>query len=86
LKCRHPPLLLHSPCFYIDFVVRVDDMGRDILASAKHIVLRCQNREDTEAGAAQLEAQLTKKVDKLEHQLAHIQSQLDQLLNRSSGL
>jgi hypothetical protein len=29
---------------------------------------------------------LTKKVDKLEHQLAHIQSQLDQLLNRSSGL
>jgi len=55
-------------------------MGRDILASAKQIVLRHRRREWPEGGQA--EHQLTRKVDELQEQLISIQASLDALLKQ----
>ncbi len=59
-------------------VRRVDDMGREILASAKQIVSRSRAR--SKGGAT--EHQLTQKVDHLQEQLIAIQKSLDALLKQ----
>ena len=75
----HSPFLskLHAVVF------RADDMGREILASAKQIILRRLSRS---SGEPIIESQLTRKVDQLQDQLTTIQARLDLLINRFGGV